>query len=254
MQHPFVPSLYTQIQLPGIISRQLLNISKEGDSTGLWVIFISAQSSPQWKVFSDFHRKPLLPQFVPLDLSLCISKKSLIPSSLHPPLRFAYMGSFLNFLFSRHNNPSFLCLSSQNFQAHIIFVALHWALSSSSMSLPYWRLQNQTQDSRCGLSGAEGKVNLALPVRNISPCASQDTLNFHCNVQCVAHQVSQVLFCQGDLQQTCPQRWSFSLPMKNSEMQNSLSLSHKKTTVFPFGKSQRSKCMRLQLYTTVIWN
>lgn len=54
---------------------------QEGDSTGLSAIFISAQSPSQWKVFSDFHREPLLPQFVPLVLSLCTSEKSLVPSS-----------------------------------------------------------------------------------------------------------------------------------------------------------------------------
>lgn len=56
-------------------SRQLLDISKEGDSANIWAIFISAQSLSQWKVFSDFHREPLLPQLVPLVLSLHLWKE-----------------------------------------------------------------------------------------------------------------------------------------------------------------------------------
>ena len=59
--------------------------------------------------------------------------------------------------FCRLNSPSSLSLSSyvRYSSPLVVLVALHWTLSSSSMSLLYWAAQKWTQYSRCGFSSAE---------------------------------------------------------------------------------------------------
>ncbi|KAM9591087.1 transmembrane protein 161B-like isoform 4-T6 [Morphnus guianensis] len=71
------------------------------------------------------------------------TEKSLAPSSSFPPIRYLYgvIRSPLSLLFSRLNSPSSLNLSSYErySSSFIIFLALHWTLSSMSM---YWGTQN----------------------------------------------------------------------------------------------------------------
>lgn len=67
------------------------------------------------------------------------------------------------FLFSSLKSPSSLCLSSyKQWSCHIIIsMLLLWTLSSSSVSLLYWRAQKWTQHTRCGLTSAEGRERIS---------------------------------------------------------------------------------------------
>ena len=121
----------TSIHLPTTVSRQLWSLSKDGDSTASLGNLCQCLVTPIVKnCFLMFRGKPpcfsLCP--LPLVLSLRTTKKSLAPSSLHPPFRYLYqlVRSPLSFLVSRLNSPSSLSLAShvRCSTPFIIFVAL----------------------------------------------------------------------------------------------------------------------------------
>ena len=99
--------------------------------------------------------------FVPLLLVLLLGtiEKSLASPFLHPPFRYLYtlMRSPLSLLFSKLTSSSSLSFSSQKgcSSPFIIFVALHWTLSNTSVYLLYWGAQHWTQHSRYGLTSTE---------------------------------------------------------------------------------------------------
>uniref|UniRef100_A0A8C3JB82 Symplekin n=1 Tax=Calidris pygmaea TaxID=425635 RepID=A0A8C3JB82_9CHAR len=96
---------------------------------------------------------------LPLVLSLGTTEKSPAPSSFNPPFRSlsAFRRSPLSLLLSRLKSPSSLSLSSSGRCSNplIIFDALRWTLSSSSLSLLNWGAQNWSQCSNGGLPSAE---------------------------------------------------------------------------------------------------
>jgi len=65
-------------------------------------------------------------------------------------------------LFSKLNSPNSLSFSSQErgSSPQIIFVALLWTRSNSSMSFLCWGLHSWMQDSGWGLTRAEGQNHL----------------------------------------------------------------------------------------------
>ena len=89
---------------------------------------------------------------------------------------------FPSSLFSKLNGPSSRSLSSHERCSSqlIIFMALHWACSSKSISSHYWGAQHLTWHSRCGFFSAEqrGRItsldllttfSLMQPRRPVSP-------------------------------------------------------------------------------------
>ena len=80
-------------------------------------------------------------------LSLSTMEKSLAPSSLHPPFRYLLTLMRPHWAFSSPDRtvPA-LSLSSVERCSRplIIFMALHWTLSSMSMSLLHWRAHSWT--------------------------------------------------------------------------------------------------------------
>lgn len=115
------------------MSRQLLNISRDGDSTTSLGKLCQCSVTPTVK-------KCFLPhvfQFVPLPLvlSLDISEKSLALSSFHPPFGYLHtlMRSPLSLFISRLNSPIFLSLSPQkkcSSSLNILAMAFCWSWSN----------------------------------------------------------------------------------------------------------------------------
>ena len=100
---------------------------------------------------------------LPLVLSLGTNVKSLARSCLHPSFRYLYtlIRYHPRFLFSRLNNPCSLSLSSQErcSSPSVIFMALHWTISSRAVSLH--------------------SVNLSIPGLLAKICACTSWLEFH---------------------------------------------------------------------------
>jgi len=106
----------TSSQLPRTVSRQLLNISKDGDSiTSLGNLCQRLLTLTVKKCFLTFRGN--LPCFglcpLPLVLSLGTTKKSRAPSPSHRPFGYSHQfrRSHPSFLISRLNSPSSLSLS-----------------------------------------------------------------------------------------------------------------------------------------------
>lgn len=88
---------------------------------------------------------------LPFDLALGNCEGSVVPPSLPPHLRFlCTLIRSLSLLSSKLNSSSFLNLSTQEkFSNHfIIFVDLHWTLSSLSRPLVHGRIGHSTQEQR----------------------------------------------------------------------------------------------------------
>ena len=155
---------------------------------------------------------------LPLVLSLGITKNSLALSSLH--LHFRYLYTWMRFTLEPSLLQAKQSLISQPFligemlQFLIIFMAAHWTLSSSSISVFYWRAQNWPQYSRCGLTNAEqrGRITSLGLLGNTLLNVAQNTSSFPCgkgtllaHVQPGVHQEPQVVFCQAAFQLGGPQ-------------------------------------------------
>jgi len=115
--HPPCSRRATSSRLPRAVSRQLLNISKAGDSTAsLGSLCWCTVTLTAKKCFLK-PRQHLLHFGVclwPLVPSLGTTEKSLALASLYPPFRYLYtlMRSLLSLFFSWLNSPSSLSLSS----------------------------------------------------------------------------------------------------------------------------------------------
>ena len=118
--HLVQPPCRSRVTYSGLhrtLSRRVLNISREGDSTtSLGSLFQCSVTLRGKKFFLGFSWS--FPGFslcpLPLVLSLGTTAKSLTPSPWPPPCRYleAFRRSPLNLLFSRLNKPSSLSLSS----------------------------------------------------------------------------------------------------------------------------------------------
>ncbi|KAK4832342.1 hypothetical protein QYF61_021871 [Mycteria americana] len=159
---PPCSSRATYSKFPRTMSRQILNISKLGDSTtSTGSLCQCSVTFVVQKCFLMFRGNLLCFRLCPLPLVLSpgTNARSLAPFSLHPPFKYLYilMRSIPGLLFSRLNNPRSLSLSAQERCSKpfiIIFMALYWTHSSMSMSRLYCGAQNWTQHSRCGLTSA----------------------------------------------------------------------------------------------------
>lgn len=122
----------------------------------------SAQSPSKLRNFpSCLYGPPSVPfcAHCPLYCHWTLLEKSLIPS-IHSQL-LDLCKHFVSLLFSGLNR--FLCLSSYGgcSRSFIIFVALCWTLSRSSLFFLNWGTQNWAKHSRCDLSKAEQKKRIA---------------------------------------------------------------------------------------------
>ena len=114
---PPCQSRVTYSRLHRTLSRQVLNISREEESTpSLGSLFQCSVTLRGKKFFLMFRRNFLCFSLcsLPLVLSLGTTEKSLAPSSWHPPFRYleAFIRSSLSLFFFRLNKPSSLSLSS----------------------------------------------------------------------------------------------------------------------------------------------
>jgi len=104
--------------------------------------------------------------FVPIVLCTVTGhhcKESGIILLIHTPLKFLSVDEILSqppFLLVEQSQVFQPFLAQQMLQALIIFMALSWTLSSSSLSFMNSEAQNWTQCSRCGLTRAEQRVRL----------------------------------------------------------------------------------------------
>jgi len=126
----------TYSQLPRTVSRWLLNISKEGDSTASLGNLCQCSVTAK-KCFLMFRGNLLCLSLCPLPLvlSLGATEKSLALSSLHPPFRYLYTllrHTPPSLLFSRLNSPS-----SHYFLAGAMLQSLHHLNGPSLDSLQY---------------------------------------------------------------------------------------------------------------------
>ena len=155
---PPCPSMATQSQLPRSTSRQLLTLSKDGKSTTSGVNLLQCSVTlREKKCFLMFRGNILCLSLcpVPLVLSLGSTRESLAPFSLHLPFRYWWDPPWD---FSLLNSPSSLISLPPHekcFSPLITVVVALWTLSSMSMSLLYWGVQNQMQYSKCGLTNVE---------------------------------------------------------------------------------------------------
>ena len=151
----------TYSQLPRMVSRQSLNISKE-EIQPLWATSSSAWSPSHENVFPGVQSESRMFQLVPIASGPFTKHhwkepgSALFASSLQvllyidemPPWAFSSPGwtvPAVSAFCHRRDAPTQL----------IIPVVLRWTLSSMSMSLLYWGAQNWTQHSSCGLTSAE---------------------------------------------------------------------------------------------------
>jgi len=84
----------------------------------------------------------------------------------------------------------------------IILMALHWTLSSMSISVLYCEAQNWTQYSRCGLTCTEqrGRITSLNLLTTLIFMQLRIPLAFFAPVQPGVHQDTQVLLCQAAFQ------------------------------------------------------
>lgn len=166
--------------------RKVLSISREVDSrTSLGSLF-HCFLIPKVKFFLIFRWTHLCLSLFPLHfvLSVVTTEKSLAPLSWHLPWKHlcALLRSPLSFLFSRLDKPSSLSLSSQKrFSSALpMFIALHWTLSSNSLSFLNWGAQNWVRYSRHGLIRAEqsGRISSLILLATVFLINPRTSLSF----------------------------------------------------------------------------
>jgi len=149
------------------------------------------------------------------------TEKSLALSSLHSPFRYLYTLRESPQAFFSLNSTSCPSFSSQEncSTPFIIFVALYWTFSSSSISLILESPDTvlQVWPYQCW---GEGKDHLPWPTGSTPPNADHSTICLLCHkgtllacVQFCVHQDAQGLFCKADFQLSGPlQGQEFALP------------------------------------------
>ena len=154
---PPCQSRVTCSRLHRTLSRRILNISREGDSTtSLGNLFQCSVTHRVKKFFLMFRWNFLCFILCPLLLVLSLGTTEESGPILLTPTLQIFITSTFSLVFFRLNKPSSLSFSSQDrCYSPLILVALHWTLSSSSSSFLKWVAQNWTQYSRWGLTRAE---------------------------------------------------------------------------------------------------
>jgi len=152
---PHFQSSVTYSRLHRTLSRWVLNISREGESTSsLGSLFQGSVTLRGKKFFLMFKWNFLCFSLCPFPLVLLLAPLKRVwphPLDIHPSDIYKHILGPLS-AFSRLNKPSSLSLSSSPL---IILVALCWTLSSSSSSFLNWGAQNWTEYSRWGLTRAD---------------------------------------------------------------------------------------------------
>ncbi|KAK4819472.1 LOW QUALITY PROTEIN: hypothetical protein QYF61_004698 [Mycteria americana] len=199
-------------------SNLTLNVSRDGASTTSLGNLFQCFTTLIVKNFflqSSLNLPSLSLKLLLLVLSQQALLKSLSPSLLEAPFKDwkAVIRSPRSLLFSRLNNPSSLSLSLEErcSSPRIIFVALLWPCSSSSMSFLAPELDAGLQ-ARSHQSRVEGQNHLPRPAGHAAFDAAQDTVGLLgckrtslAHVQLFVHQYPQVLSCRAALDHIIPQ-------------------------------------------------